>query len=77
MQRVADADFPLDLRIRQCRHDGATLHVGAAGSHVPGRHAHPELEGRGTKSWVVDTTESLPVQKFLIELLILSLGYAL
>jgi len=45
VQGVADADLPLDLCVRQRRHDGATLHVGPARCHVPRRHAHPQLEG--------------------------------
>ena len=44
MQRVADADLALDLRVRQGGHDGPALHVGSASSHVPGRHPDPELE---------------------------------
>ena len=43
MQRVADADLPLDLRVRQRRHDGAALHVGPARRYVPGGHAQPQL----------------------------------
>lgn len=45
VQGVADADLPLDLRVRQVGHDGAALHVGATRRHVPGGHAHPQLEG--------------------------------
>lgn len=44
VQRVADADLPLDLRVRQGGHDGPAFHVGPASGHVPGRHPHPELE---------------------------------
>ena len=43
VQRVADADLTLDLRVRQGGHDGAALHVGSASSHVPGWHPNPEL----------------------------------
>lgn len=46
VQRVADADLPLDLRVRQVGHDGAALHVSATCSHVPGGHAHPQLQGQ-------------------------------
>lgn len=44
VQRVADADLPLDLRVRQGGHDGPAFHIGPASGHVPGRHPHPELE---------------------------------
>lgn len=47
VKRVADADLPLDLGVRQVGHDGAALHVGAAGSDVPGGHPHPQLEEGG------------------------------
>lgn len=50
MQRVADSYLPLDLCVRQRRHDGAALHVGAASGHVPGRHAHPQLS-RGNRTY--------------------------
>ena len=43
VQRVADANLTLDLRVRQRRHDGTTLHVGTARRHVPRWHAHPQL----------------------------------
>lgn len=52
MQWIADADFPLDLRVRQVGHDGAALDIGPASGHVPRRHAHPELrswEGENVK----------------------------
>lgn len=45
VQRVTDADLPLDLCVRQVGHDGAALHVGTTGCHVPGWHSHPQLEG--------------------------------
>ena len=35
VQRVADADLPLDLGVGQRGHDGAGLHVGATRRHVP------------------------------------------
>lgn len=43
MQRVTDTDLPLDLGVREGRHDGSTLHVGATRRHVPGRHSQPQL----------------------------------
>lgn len=49
VQRVADSDFSLDLRVRQCRHDGPALHVGSARRYVPSRHAHPQLATGGGK----------------------------
>lgn len=39
-------DLPLDLLVGERGHDGAGLDVGAAGGHVPGRHAHPQLQPR-------------------------------
>jgi hypothetical protein len=58
VQGIADADLPLDLRVRQGGHDGATLDIGPAGRHIPGRHPHPELQTSGTGEqlsiiWVV------------------------
>lgn len=47
VQRVADADLPLDLRVGQGRHDGAALHVGSARRHVPGWHSQPQLDRTG------------------------------
>lgn len=43
VQRVADANLPLDLRVWQSWHDGSTLHIGTAGCHVPCWHTHPQL----------------------------------
>lgn len=48
MQGIADADFPLDLCVRQGGHNGATLDIGPAGRHIPGRHPYPELQTWGT-----------------------------
>lgn len=48
MQGITDADLPLDLRVRQGGHDGATLDVGPASRHIPGRHPYPELQTLGT-----------------------------
>lgn len=53
MQWVTDADLPLDLRVRQGRHDGAALHISAARCHVPSRHAHPKLEKGSTGQTVM------------------------
>ena len=44
VQRVADADLPLDLRVRQVSHDGAALHVGTTGCHIPCWHPDPQLD---------------------------------
>ncbi len=44
MERIRDSDLALDLGVGQRGHDGAGLNVGAAGCHVPGGHADPELE---------------------------------
>ena len=49
VQGVADADLPLDLRVRQVGHDGTALHVGATGCAVPRWHPHPQLEEEGRK----------------------------
>ncbi len=46
VQRVTDADLSLDLCVWQVSHDGSTLHVSTTGSHVPCRHAHPQLKER-------------------------------
>lgn len=48
VQRVADANLPLNLCVWQICHDGAALYVGTACCHVPRRHADPQL---GTKKW--------------------------
>lgn len=37
MERVADADLALDLRVAQGAHYGARFDVGSTGSHVPKR----------------------------------------
>lgn len=50
VQRVADADLPLDLRVGQVGHDRAALHVGTACGDVPSWHSHPQLEGG--KEWI-------------------------
>lgn len=44
VQRVTDADLPLDFGVGQVGHDGAALHIGAAGCDVPCWHSHPQLE---------------------------------
>lgn len=44
VQRVADANLPLNLCVWQICHDGATLYVGTACCHVPCRHPDPQLE---------------------------------
>lgn len=44
MQRIAYADFPLDLLFRKRRHYGARLDVRATGGHVPCGHSDPELK---------------------------------
>lgn len=54
MQGVADANLPLDLRVRQVGHDGAAFHVGPTRRHVPGGHSHPQLVGRGRRATVAD-----------------------
>lgn len=46
VQRVADANLPLDLCVRQVGHDGTALDVGPAGGHIPCRHAYPQLDRR-------------------------------
>ncbi|RUS76770.1 hypothetical protein EGW08_015477, partial [Elysia chlorotica] len=43
VQRVRDADLPLDLRIRQGRHYGTAFHIRSARGYVPGWHAYPQL----------------------------------
>lgn len=43
VQRVTDTDLPLNLRVRQVGHDGAALHIGTAGCHIPSRHPDPQL----------------------------------
>lgn len=55
MQRVADANLTLDLCVWQGRHDGPTLHIGSAGSHVPGRHPNPQLETRRPQGYALHT----------------------
>lgn len=55
MQCIADADLPLDLSVRQGRHDGSALHVGSASGNIPGWHPHPELPKQDKASdWPVD-----------------------
>ncbi len=44
VQRVADANLPLNLRVRQVSHDGAALHIGTTCCHVPRWHPHPQLD---------------------------------
>lgn len=46
VQGIADADLPLDFRVRQGWHDSTAFHIGSARSHVPGWHPHPQLEHR-------------------------------
>lgn len=43
MQRVADANLPLNLCVWQIGHDCAALYVGTACGHVPRRHPDPQL----------------------------------
>lgn len=43
VQRVADANLPLNLCVWQSWHDGSTLHVGTTGCNIPGWHTHPQL----------------------------------
>lgn len=50
VQRVADADLLLYLLVWQCRHYGTTFDVGVASSHVPCRHAHPQLTHSHTQT---------------------------
>ena len=44
MQRIWNADFPLNFSIAQSWHNGPGFDIGLAGRHVPGGHAHPKLQ---------------------------------
>lgn len=45
VQRVADANLPLDLCVGQVGHDRTALYICTAGSNIPGWHSHPQLGG--------------------------------
>lgn len=45
VQRVTDADLPLDLCVGQVGHDGAALDVCTTGGDIPGWHSYPQLGG--------------------------------
>lgn len=44
MQRIADADFALNLRVAERTHDGARFDVRPTRGHIPGGHADPQLQ---------------------------------
>lgn len=67
VQGIADANFPLDFRVRQGWHDSTTFHIGSAGSHVPGWHPHPQLEYReGSQQDMENIPASKPTQSLQV-----------
>ena len=52
MERIADSNLPLDLGIRESRHDSTRFNIRTTGSNVPGRHTYPKLEIKcSTSRW--------------------------
>lgn len=49
VQRVADANLPLNLCVWQICHDSAALYIGTARCHVPRRHPDPQLQTKKKK----------------------------
>lgn len=61
MQRVADANLPLNLCVGQIGHDCAALDVGTTRSHIPRGHPDPQL---GTEKLVNDSSTPLEKLRF-------------